>query len=204
MKKTVTASLIPDVDSLILTLRGQKVVLDADLARIYGVPTFRFNEAVKRNQHRFPHDFRFRLTAKEWEGVQSLRSQNAILDVTPNQQSAASTPKLRRGAHRKFLPYAFTEHGALMAANLLNSPRAVEMSVYVIRAFVKMRAELARNQHLALRLAEIEKTLIGHDGALRDLYNKIRPLLAPPEPKRREIGFHAKPGDEGGAQERKR
>jgi len=177
MKKVIRATLLPSIDRLILSLRDQKVILDSDLASIYGVPTFRFNEAVRRNLYRFPEDFMFRLTKEEWAKVESLRSQIAIL-------------KPGRGRHRKYPPYAFTEHGALMAANLLKSPRAVEMSVYVIRAFVKMRAELARNQNLARRLAEIEKKLIGHDGALRDLYAKIRSLLVPPTRRRREIGFH--------------
>ena len=94
----------------------------------------------------------------------------------------------------RYLPFAFTEHGALMAANVLSSPRAVEMSVYVIRAFVRIRRELTVNETVARRLAEIEKSLMKHDGTLRDLYAKIRPLLLPPpEPKRREIGFHVKP-----------
>jgi len=189
---------LPDVDSLIVTVRGQKVLLDSDLARIYGARTFRFNEAVKRNLHRFPADFRFQLTAKEWAAFQASRSQPALLDADPDSNSsqiAMSSARHRGAAYR---PWAFTEHGAMMAANILNSDRAVGMSVYVIRAFVKMRAELAKHQDLALRLAEIEKTLIGHDMALRDLYSKIRPLLlAGPEPKRREIGFHVKPGEEG-------
>lgn len=101
-----------------------------------------------------------------------------------------------RGQHRKYLPYAFTEHGAIMAANVLSSPRAVEMSIYVIRAFVKMRAALAGQADMARRLAAIETTLIGHDAALRDLYRKLRPLLLPPEPKCCEIGFHVKEADD--------
>ena len=120
------------IETLILNLRNQKVILDADLAGLYGVPAYRFNEAVKRNLDRFPEDFMFRLTKEEWEEQQALRSQIAIL-------------KLGRGQHRKYLPYAFTEHGALMAANILHSPRAVAMSVYAIRAFVKMREDLATN-----------------------------------------------------------
>src|ERR1039458_142535 len=176
-KKTLPATLLPDLDNLILSLRDQKVILDADLAAIYGVPTFRFNEAVTRNLDRFPEDFMFRLTKEEWFNLKSLRSQIAIL-------------KRGRGRHRKYLPYAFSEHGALMAANVLKSPRAVEMSFYVIRAFIKMRSALSRNQDMARRLAEIEKVLIGHDGALHDLYDKIRPLLAPPDAQRPEIGFH--------------
>ena len=168
-RKTVAA---PEIESRIFTLRGEKVLLDADLARIYGVPTKALNRAVKRNHERFPEDFLFRLTDGE---------------VMRCQIGAASKRNVR------YLPNAFTEHGALMAANVLNSPRAAEMSVYVIRAFVRMRRELGANETVARRLAEIEKTLLKHDGALRDLYEKIRPLLLPPpEPKRREIGFHVK------------
>jgi hypothetical protein len=116
----------PQIEDLIHTIRGEKVILDSDLARIYGVATFRFNEAVKRNESRFPPDFRFQLTPDE---LNSLTSQIAI-------------SKPRRGG-RRTLPYAFTEHGAIMAANILNSPRAVQMSIYVIRAYVKMRTELS-------------------------------------------------------------
>ena len=168
-KKMVPA---PDIESHIFTLRGEKVLLDFDLAPIYGVPTGALNRAVKRNRDRFPEDFLFKLT-----GAEVMRCQTGI----------ASRRNLR------YLPYAFTEHGALMAANVLSSPRAVEMSVYVIRAFVRMRRELTANETVARRLAEIEKTLLKHDGALRDVYEKIRPLLLPPpEPRRREIGFHVK------------
>ena len=147
---------LPDqgIDDLIREIRGQKVILDSDLARVYGVPTFRFNEAVKRNRNRFPSDFVFQLTVEEHR---ALTSQIAIL-------------KKGRGHHRKFRPYAFTEHGALQAANILNSPRAVQMSVFVIRAFVKMRDELAANSAMVKRLAQIDNTLFLHDSALRDLY----------------------------------
>ena len=170
----------PDIASLIHSIRDQRVILDADLARIYGVETFRFNEAVKRNLVRFPADFMFRLSREEWNGLLSLRSQIAIL-------------KTGRGQHRKYLPCVFTEHGALMAANILNSPRAVAMSVYVIRAFVKMRGELAANAAILKRLAEIDKTLLIHDVALREIFEKLRPLLAPPpSPPKPEIGFHVK------------
>jgi hypothetical protein len=147
---------------------------------IYGVATFRFNEAVKRNLARFPADFMFRLSKEEWNGLQSLRSQIAIL-------------KTGRGQHRKYLPHVFTEHGALMVANILNSPRAVAMSVYVIRAFVKMRGELAANAAILKRLAEIDKTLLIHDVALREIFEKLRPLLVPPPvPPKPEIGFLVK------------
>jgi hypothetical protein len=120
------------------------------------------------------------LTASEAEEALRLRSQTVIL-------------KTGRGHHRKYRPYAFTEHGALMAANILNSPRAVAMSIYVTRAFVKMREDLAANAAILKRLAEIDKSLLLHDRALRDIYEKLRPLLAPPpKPPTPEIGFHVK------------
>jgi hypothetical protein len=163
----------PDVESLILTLRGQRVILDADLAKLYGVPTFRFNEAVKRNRHRFPDDFLFQLNREEAQGLTS--------------QSAMSKPG---SGGRRTLPWVFTEHGSLQASNVLNSPRAVAMSVYVIRAFIRLREVLAESHVMAKRLAELEKTLMMHDSALRDIYQKIRPLLLPPpDPPRKRIGF---------------
>ncbi len=158
----------------ILTIREQKVVLDSDLAAIYGVTTARFNEAVKRNAKRFPEDFSFFLTRTEWQG---LISQNAI-------------SKPARGGRTK-LPRVFTEHGALMAASILNSDRAVAMSVYVIRAFVELRDRLTANSPILKRLAEIDRELIVHNTALHDIYQKLLPLLSPPppQPPRRQIGF---------------
>ena len=165
----------PDIHQLIRTVRGQRVILDSDLALIYGVATFRFNEAVKRNLARFPDDFLFQLTTEEHK---SLTSQIAI-------------SKPGRGG-RRTRPYAFTELGALQAANILNSPKARAMSIYVIRAFIRMREELGANAVIAKRLAQIEKTLVTHDAALRDIYQQIRPLLLPPPtPPKRKIGFHA-------------
>ena len=172
MEKPVV--LAPDIHSTIRNCRGVRVILDSDLAAIYGVPTFRFNEAVRRNIDKFPSDFLFQLTKEE---VQSLISQSAI-------------SKTGRGGRRS-LPWAFTEHGALQAANILNSPAASAMSVYVIRAFIRLRDELAANAVLEKRLAVIEKTLTAHDNTLRDVILKIRPLLLPPtEPNKRRIGFH--------------
>jgi hypothetical protein len=163
------------VEKRIHTLRGEKVILDSDLALLYGVQTKILNRAVKRNAARFPADFMFRLTAEETAG---LRRQ-------------IGTSKPGRGGAR-YLPHAFTEHGALMAANVLNSPRAEDMSVYVIRAFIRMRHELSTNEIVTRRLAEIERALLLHDTALRDLFAKIRPLLLPPPArKRRVMGFHA-------------
>lgn len=165
----------PDVGGLIRTIRNHRVILDSDLAKLYGVQTFRFNEAVKRNRARFPEDFLFQLTKEE---ADLLTSQSAI-------------SKSGSGGRRS-LPWAFTEHGALQAANVLNSPKAVAMSVYVIRAFIRLREELAANTTLEKRLAVIEKTLTTHDAALRDVIAKMRPLLlAPPEPPRKKMGFHA-------------
>ncbi len=161
------------IERRILMIRGHKVVLDADLATLYGVPTKRLNEQVKRNAERFPEDFVFQLTEEE---AASLRSQFA-------------TSNRGRGG-RRYRPYAFTEHGAIMAANVLNSARAIHMSVYVVRAFVRMRQALFTRADMEKHLAEIEKTLLGHDSALRDLYEKIRPLLLPPPATPRpRIGF---------------
>jgi ORF6N domain len=194
----------------IFTIRDQKVVLDSDLAAVYGVPTKRLNEQFRRNRKRFPKDFAFQLTADEFE---SLRSQFAALgegtggretkrsQIATSSQStghgelanwsqiATSSEKHRGKAYR---PWAFTEHGALQAANILRSDRAIAMSVYVIRAFIEQREKLAANAAILKRLAEIDKTLLEHDTALREIYQKLLPLLAPPpEPPRRQIGFHA-------------
>jgi hypothetical protein len=176
-----------NISSLIRTIRGQKVIIDSDLARVFGVPTFRFNEAVRRNRERFPVDFLFQLTTEE---SKSLTSQIAIL-------------KKGRGQHRKFLPYAFTENGAVMAANVLNSPEAVRLSVFVVRAFVKMRELLGGTKELARQLAELESKLTarldGHEIAIIEILQRIMQILdpppLPPEPPRRRIGFHVEPGN---------
>ena len=174
----------PDVARLIHLVRDQRVILDVDLARLYGVPTKALNQAVKRNASRFPTDFLFRLTLAEREAL--MRSQ--IVTASPgNAVADASKRNIRH------LPYAFTEHGALMAANILNSPRAVAMSVYVIHAFVRMREDVAANSAILRRLAEIDKTLLVHDVTLREILQKLRPLLEPPpQPPKPEIGFHVK------------
>jgi phage regulator Rha-like protein len=163
---------IRDLSGLICVMRGQRVILASDLALLYDVPTKRLNEQVKRNAERFPDEFAFLLTRKE---VAHLRSQSA-------------TSKGRGGT--RYLPYAFTEHGVLMAANILNSPRAVAVSVALIKAFVRLREMLETNQVMGKRLAEVEKTLVTHDAALRDIYQRIKPLLLPPpDPPRKKIGF---------------
>ena len=136
------------------------------------------NQAVKRNADRFPVDFMFRLTLAEAEDMQRSRSQIVTL---------------KRGQNIKYFPAAFTEHGAIMAANVINSPRATHMSVFVVRAFVKMREHVAANAAILKRLAEIDQTLLIHDAALREIFQKLRPLLEPPPaPPKPEIGFHVK------------
>ncbi len=159
----------------ILLLRGRRVILDQTLAMIYDVQTRALNQAVKRNVQRFPEDFVFRLTPRE---ADSSRSQTVILNAS-------------RGQNLKYLPYAFTEHGAIQAANVLSSPRAIEMGIYVVRAFVKVRDVLASNRDLAQKLADLERKLQTHDRAILDILKAIRELTNPPQPKRRGIGFTA-------------
>jgi hypothetical protein len=182
------------LEPLILVIRNQRVILDADLARLYGVTTRRFNEAFKRNKARFPNDFAFQLTAVEFNNLRSpiaTSSLQAIESREVNQRSSQSVTPSHGG--RRYLPWAFTEHGAVMAANILRSERAIHMSVFVVRAFVRLREQVAANRAILKRLAEIDKTLLEHDTALVDLYEKLQPLLQPPpdSPKRR-IGFQSK------------
>ncbi len=167
-KLETAAELGIDVSQQIRLIRGHRVLVDSDLAALYGVPTHRFNEAVKRNAARFPADFAFRLTAEE---QQSLRSQTAIL-------------KTGRGQHRKYPPYVFTEHGSIMAATILNSQTAIEMSVHVVRAFVSFRQILASNSELASRLRALERSVAELDANTRKefvrVYKAILKLMGPP------------------------
>jgi hypothetical protein len=200
---------IEQIDGMIHTIRGVRVMLDRDLAQIYGVPTKAFNQAVKRNRPRFPEDFMFRLTQEEAKALQVSKSR---------------TVTLKRGQNIKYLPYAFTEYGALMAANILNSPRAVQMNttcgdavgwtalsvwetgerlgrarvnVFVVRAFAKMREALRGTPELARKLAALEKKLTArldvHEAAIVQVLREVMQILNPPlepEPPRRRIGFH--------------
>jgi hypothetical protein len=185
---------VDDISSLIRTIRGQKVILDSDLARIFGVPTFRFNEAIKRNRDRFPDDFLFQLTREE---QLNLISQIAISSL--------------HGGRRK-LPYAFTENGAIMAANVLNSPEAVRMSVFVVRAFVKMRDLLGGTKELARQLADLEKKLTArldvHESVIVNVLRRVMEILdappLPPEPPKRRIGFHVEPEERPGNKAKKK
>jgi len=170
---------VEEITRTILILRGQRVVLDTELAALYGVTTKALNQAVKRNTERFPDDFMFRLT----------RSETAALNRS----------QFVTGSHKhrdpKFPPYAFTEHGAIMAATILNSSRAVEMSLYVVRAFVQLRELLRSNKELTRRFAQLEarldRKLVAHDKAIAAILSAIRELMQPPVPKRRGIGFAA-------------
>ena len=188
-----------DIDSRIVEVRGQKVILDADLAAIYGVPTKRLNQQVRRNADKFPPDFLFKLTLQEAEVLRRSRSQFVTLKHRPN-RSQNVTGSLKRGQNIKYQPYAFTEHGALMAANVLNSPRAAQMSVFIIRAFIKMRAALTDTRELSRKLAaletELKSRLDTHEAAIVDVLQRIMRILDPPpppsEPPAPEIGFHVK------------
>jgi hypothetical protein len=168
------------VDALVARIhlvRGLRVMLDADLAELYGVSTKRFNQQIKRNIERFPADFMFRLTDKEQE---SLRLQIV-------------TSKIGSGG-RRYHPFVFTEHGALMAATILHSPKAVEMSVFIVRAFVQLREMLSTHKELAAKLDELDRKVSGHDQAIAGLINAIRQLMAPPAQNKRSIGFTADMG----------
>jgi hypothetical protein len=160
------------VERSILILRGHRAILDADLAALYGVETRRLNEQVRRNEARFPADFAFQLTPEELDDLKS--------------QSATSSSQW--GGRRK-LPYAFTEHGALMAASVLNSPKAVEMSIQVVRAFVRLRQILASNRQLAAKLNQLERKIAAHDTNLVALFQAVRSLMAVPGKPKRRIGF---------------
>lgn len=170
MAGTVTEA--ETLDSLIYVVRGRRVMLDSDLAALYGVLTKRLNEQVKRNQERFPEDFCFHLTEAEAE----------------NLKSQIATSSLEHGG-RRTPPFAFTEHGAIMAASVLKSPQAVEMSIYVVRAFVRMREMLTGYEELARRLEAVERKLDSNDGDIRALATAVRQLMTPPPVKLKKIGF---------------
>src|SRR6476661_3015510 len=159
------------LDPPIVEIRGKCVMLDRDLADVYGVTTKALNQAVKRNVQRFPGDFRFQLTCEEREEV------------------VTNCDHLRNLKYASALPWAFTEHGALMAATVLNSPRAVEMSVFVIRAFIRLRAYARRHAEIAERLDVLERRVTDHDDDLRGMFDSLRALLTPSPRNTREIGF---------------
>lgn len=160
------------IEQAILVIRGQRVMLDSDLAKLYGVSTKALNQAVKRNADRFPKDFMFRLTQQEKSEVVTNCDHLSKLKFSPT------------------MPFAFTEHGAIMVANVLTSERAVEVSIYVVRAFVKLREMLGTHKSLAQKLAELERQVESHDSHIRSLFEAIRQLMEPPTQKSRRIGFN--------------
>ena len=168
---------IKEHERVVLTQSIERVMLDRDLAALYGVSTKQLNQAVKRNSDRFPEDFMFQLTmdeAKSWRQAERLWSQ---------------TVTLKRGQHIKYRPYAFTEHGILMLSSVLNSPRAVQVNIAIMRTFVRLRQMLTSNAELAQKLETLEKK---YDRQFRVVFDAIRQLMTPPEPKRKQIGFHTK------------
>ena len=172
-RPTNQAMPVAEIAQAILYLRDQRILLDADLANLYGVSTKRFNEQVRRNLDRFPSDFMFQLTEQEFD---ALRSQFA-------------TSNMGRGG-RRYLPYAFTEHGTIMAATILNSPRATEVSVYVVRAFVQLRNLVASNQEIMRKVTELAQKVSSHDQAIAGLINALSELMNPQDPpNKRPIGF---------------
>jgi len=185
---------VDQIGAMIRTIRGQKVILDSDLASIYGVPTKALNRAVKRNLERFPDDFIFQL---KWEELENLKYQFGTSSF--------------HGGKRK-LPYAFTENGSIMAANVLNSPEAVRMSVFVVRAFVQMRDLLGSTKELAKQLADLEKKLTarldGHEAAIIEVLQRVMDILnpppPPPAPPRRRIGFQVEPEAKPGSKAKKK
>ncbi len=173
MKKSKAPAVIDSIENRIYVIRGQKVMLDSDLAIIYGVETKVLLQAMKRNSDRFPSDFLFRLTQEEYE---FLRSQ------------FVTSKKNGRGG-RRYIPYVFTEHGAVMLASVLNSPRAIEASIFVVRAFIRFRELLSSHRELAVKLKQLESKIAVHDREIKALFEAIRQLMKPPEKSKRQIGF---------------
>lgn len=169
------------IEKKILLIRGERVMLDADLSELYGVTTKRLNEQVKRNADRFPADFAFQLTSEEWGSLKALNNES-------NRSQFATGSQKHRDP--RFLPWVFTEHGAIMAATVLNSKQAVAMSVYVVRTFIRLRQMLATHKDLARKLADMEKK---YDSQFKVVFDAIRQLMTPDEPKKKPIGFRREP-----------
>lgn len=168
---------LEQIEQVILSIRGQKVILDRDLAALYGVTTGNLNKAVRRNLDRFPPDFMFQLSLNEAQACAASRFQNG---------------SLKRGRNIKYLPQAFTQEGVAMLSSVLRSPRAIQVNIAIMRVFVRFRETLALHKELASKLSELERKMEGHDISIRTLFNAIRELAAPPAKPSREIGFHIK------------
>lgn len=162
------------VGQAILLIRGRRVMLDADLAAFYGIPTAALKRAVRRNAERFPSDFMIQLSPEESVVIMRSRCQSGIL---------------KRGRNVKYLPYVFTQEGVAMLSGVLRSPKAVQVNVAIMRAFVRLRESLALHRELAHRLAELERRIEGHDANIRSLFETLRQLMDPPDPPARRIGF---------------
>jgi hypothetical protein len=172
MDKNKSVVPVGKIENRILLVRGEKVIIDTDLAEFYGVPTKRLNEQVKRNKDRFPDDFMFKLTQSEKAEV------------------VANCDHLQNLKYSKTLPYVFTEHGAIMAAGVLNTPRAIEVSVFIVRAFIKLRQMIAGQKDLQRKISQVEKRLTEHDDQIIELIKLVKRLLKPePPPPKRRIGY---------------
>lgn len=172
MNKITPVAQIGKIENRILLIRGQKVIIDTDLAEFYGVPTKRLNEQIKRNKNRFPDDFMFQLSKEEKSKV------------------VANCDHLEGLKYSKTLPYAFTEHGSIMAASVLNSKKAIEISIFIVRAFIKLRITIEDQKELHCKISNIELRLSDHDGKIVELVKLIKHMLNPdPPPKKRRIGF---------------
>ncbi len=171
----MSTSLIPieKIENKILLIRGKKVMLDKDLAKLYGVSTKRLNEQVKRNRYRFPEDFMFQLTKEE---ANSLRSQFATL---------------KRGEHLKYLPYTFTEQGVAMLSSVLNSRKAILVNIQIMRIFTRLKEIVSSHKELAEKLNQLENKIEKHDEEIKSIFEAIKQLMIPPEKPKRKIGFYA-------------
>jgi hypothetical protein len=178
MKELIPVEMI---EKKILLIRGERVMLDADLSELYGVTTKRLNEQIKRNSDRFPADFAFQLTSEEWDSLKELNNESNRSQIATGSQK-----------HRdpRFLPWVFSEHGAIMAATVLNSKQAVAMSVYVVRTFIRLRQMLSTHKDLARKLVDMEKK---YDSQFKVVFDAIRQLMSPPVLKKGKIGFRREP-----------
>ncbi len=180
IKTSINLVSVEQIEPAVLLIRGQRVMLDRDLAALYGVETKNLNRAVKRNLDRFPADFMFQLTADEAEA------------------SRFQFGTLKKGQNIKYLPYVFTQEGVAMLSSVLRSPRAAQVNIAIMRVFVRLRETLVLHKDLAQKLAQLERKVEGHDTNIRTLFDAIRQLMTPPAKPRREIGFHAIPKDAAG------
>jgi ORF6N domain len=193
MKKEIIP--VQQIANAIHRVRGEKVLLDFDLATLYGVPTKTLNQAVKRHATRFPEDFMFQLSAEETRFLRSqfVTAKSQAVDnqwILPNWSQFVTSSRKHRG--RRYRPYAFAEQGVAMLSSVLNSERAVKVNIAIMRAFVKLRQTLETSRELAHKFSELEKRLCKHDEEIGAILEAIRQLMAPPEKPRREIGFHVR------------